>query len=183
MRDSVALRVLLCSGFLIVLLALSAGQVAATPAKAPHFRHRSKVLHARRHSAYLRRVRLLGARRLARERVVMRAWRAVGVRYRWGGASLSGFDCSGLTQWVYRSVGVSLPHYSAAQWRYGRRVSRRALEPGDLLFFSGLGHVGIYLGHGALIHAPRPGEPVRFARLSGWFSSSFYGARRFPATG
>jgi cell wall-associated NlpC family hydrolase len=84
---------------------------------------------------------------------------------------------------VYRSVGVSLPHYSAAQWRYGRRVSRRALEPGDLLFFSGLGHVGIYLGHGAMIHAPHPGARVSFARLTGWFSSSFYGARRFPVTG
>ena len=112
----------------------------------------------------------------------MRVWRAVGVRYRWGGASLSGFDCAGLTQWVYRSVGVSLPHYSVAQWRYGRRVSRRALEPGDLLFFSGLGHVGIYLGHGALIHAPHPGAPVRFARLTGWFSSSFSGARRLRVT-
>lgn len=112
-----------------------------------------------------------------------RAWRAVGVRYRWGGASLNGFDCSGLTRWVYRSVGVSLPHASSAQWRYGRRVSRRALAPGDLLFFSGLSHVGIYLGRGALIHAPHPGAPVRFARLTGWFSSNFDGARRFRVTG
>jgi len=164
MRGSAALRVLLCSGLLIALLAISAGQAAATPGKARHARTAHK-------------------RRLARERVVMRAWRAVGVRYRWGGASLSGFDCSGLTQWVYRSVGVSLPHYSGAQWRYGRRVSRRALRPGDLLFFSGLGHVGIYLGHGALIHAPHPGARVRFARLDGWLSSSFYGARRFRVTG
>jgi cell wall-associated NlpC family hydrolase len=168
MRGSAALRVLLCSGFLIALLACSAGPAAATARKASHARRHARVLHARR---------------LARERVVMRAWRAVGVRYRWGGASLGGFDCSGLTQWVYRSVGVSLPHYSGAQWRYGRRVSRRALRPGDLLFFSGLGHVGIYLGHGALIHAPHPGARVRFARLTGWLSSSFYGARRFRVTG
>jgi len=183
MRGSLALRALLCSGFLIVLLAFWAGQAAATPGKGRHAHHRPKVRHARWQSSHLRRVRLLRARRLARDRVVMRAWRAVGVRYRWGGASLGGFDCSGLTQWVYRSVGVSLPHFSAAQWHYGRRVSRRALEPGDLLFFSGLGHVGIYLGHGALIHAPHPGAAVRYARLTGWFSSSFYGARRFQVTG
>jgi cell wall-associated NlpC family hydrolase len=156
-----------------VVLALSAGAAAATPRRPAHARHHSHV----------RRVHVLKARRLARDRIVTRAWRAVGVRYRWGGASLSGFDCSGLTQWVYRPFGVSLPHYSAAQWRYGRRVSRRGLRPGDLLFFSGLAHVGIYLGHGALIHAPHPGAPVRFARLTGWFSSSFYGARRFRVTG
>jgi cell wall-associated NlpC family hydrolase len=178
MRGSTALRVALCLGLLITLLAFSAGQGAATPRHASHARR-----HVRLHSVHLRRARLVRARRLARNRVVMRAWRAVGVRYRWGGASLAGFDCSGLTRWVYRSVGVSLPHYSAAQWRYGRRVSRRALKPGDLLFFSGLGHVGIYLGHGALIHAPHPGAPVRFARFTGWFSSSFYGARRFRVTG
>lgn len=114
-----------------------------------------------------------------RHRVVVLAWRAVGVPYRWGGNSpRAGFDCSGLTQWVYRHVGISLPHYSAAQWRYGRRVPRRALRPGDLLFFSGLGHVGIYLGHGALIHAPHPGARVQFAHFRGWLASSFYAARR-----
>ena len=113
-----------------------------------------------------------------RNRIVVLAWRAVGVPYRWGGNSPRGFDCSGLTQWVYRHVGISLPHYSAAQFHYGRRVSRRALRPGDLLFFSGLGHVGIYLGHGALIHAPHPGARVQFAHLSGWLASSFYAARR-----
>ena len=91
---------------------------------------------------------------------------------------MSGFDCSGLTRWVYRQAGVSLPHYSIAQWSHGRRVSRRALAPGDLVFFSRLGHVGIYLGHGAVIHAPHAGAPVRFERMRGWLSSSFYGARR-----
>src|SRR5215467_616157 len=161
MRRSPALRVLLCSIAAITLLALTAGHAAAKPRHASRARRHAVALRA----VHLRRVRLLRARRLARDRIVMRAWRAVGVPYRWGGSSLAGFDCSGLTQWVYRQVGVSLPHYSAAQWRYGRRVSRRSLMPGDLLFFSGLGHVGIYLGHGALIHAPHPGSRVQLAHL------------------
>jgi cell wall-associated NlpC family hydrolase len=114
----------------------------------------------------------------------MVAWRAVGIPYRWGGTSQrGGFDCSGLTRWVYGQVDVSLPHSAAGQWRYGRRVSRRALRPGDLLFFSGLGRVGVYLGHGAVIHAPRPGVRVRFERLRGWLGASFYGARRFGVLG
>jgi cell wall-associated NlpC family hydrolase len=183
MRASPLLRVLVCSGFAVVVLAFLAGHGAATPRPAAPARHHATALRPRRHGVRLRRARIVRARNQARDRVVTRAWRAVGVRYRWGGASLSGFDCSGLTRWVYRSIGVSLPHASAAQWRYGRRVSRRALQPGDLLFFSGLSHVGIYLGHGALIHAPHPGARVRFARLSGWFSSSFDGARRFRVTG
>ena len=80
--------------------------------------------------------------------------------------------------WVYRHVGVSLPHYTVAQWHYGRLVPRRALAPGDLMFFSGLGHVGIYIGHGAVIHAPHSGARVRVERLSGWLGSSYEGARR-----
>jgi cell wall-associated NlpC family hydrolase len=183
MRASPLLRVLVCSGCAVAVLALLAGHGAATPKQAAPARHHVTALRAHRHAMRLRRARILRARTQARDRVVMRAWRAVGIRYRWGGASLSGFDCSGLTRWVYRSVGVSLPHASAAQWRYGRRVSRRALEPGDLLFFSGLSHVGIYLGHGALIHAPHAGARVSFARLTGWFSSHFDGARRFRVTG
>ena len=181
MRRFAALVVLLCCVCVAGLFALLDGQAAAARKAAARPGHHATALHARQRAAHLRRARLRAARRRVRNRVVVLAWRAVGVPYRRGGSSPSGgFDCSGLTRWVYRQVGVSLPHYSAAQWRYGRRVSRRALAPGDLLFFSGLGHVGIYLGHGAVIHAPHPGAPVRFERLRGWLASSFYGARRLP---
>jgi cell wall-associated NlpC family hydrolase len=121
-------------------------------------------------------------RRWLEQRVVYLAWRATGIPYRWGGTSpRSGFDCSGLATWVYSHVGVRLPHYTYAQWRYGRPVGRGALRAGDLLFFSGLRHVGIYIGGGRLIHAPHAGTRVQVARLSGWFASSFVGARRLVA--
>lgn len=174
-----AVRIVLCCTCAATLLGLSAGGTAAAPRKAARPGHHATALQARRRVAHLRRARV----RAVRRRVVTLAWRAAGAPYRWGGSSPGGFDCSGLTRWVYRQVGVSLPHYSAAQWSYGRRVSRRALAPGDLLFFSGLGHVGIYLGHGAVIHAPRPGTRVRFEQLRGWLASSLYGARRFRALG
>jgi cell wall-associated NlpC family hydrolase len=174
-----AAALILCCACIAGLLAFSASRAPAAPAKTARKSPHAKPFHARKRVAHLRRARRLrGERRRARNRVVTTAWRAVGVPYRWGGSSMSGFDCSGLTRWVYGQLGVSLPHYSAAQWSYGRRVSRRALAPGDLIFFSGLGHVGIYLGHGAVIHAPRPGAEVRFERMNGWLSSSFYGARR-----
>jgi cell wall-associated NlpC family hydrolase len=124
----------------------------------------------------------VGRTRLRRARVVAVAHKALGVPYRWGGASpASGFDCSGLVQWAYRQVGVRLPHYSYGQWRYGRPVSRRGLRAGDLVFFSGLGHVGIYIGHNRLIHAPHAGARVSVAPLSGWYARSFVGGRRLVA--
>lgn len=116
--------------------------------------------------------------------VIRLAWRSVGTRYRWGGTSpRTGFDCSGFTRWVYGHVGIRLPHYTLAQWRYGRPVSRRALAPGDLVFFGGLSHVGIYVGRGAMIDAPRPGARVRYDRINGWYAASFTGARRLRLAG
>jgi cell wall-associated NlpC family hydrolase len=112
-------------------------------------------------------------------RVVGYAKRFVGVRYSYGGSSpRSGFDCSGFVRYVYAHFGVSLPHSSYAQFGDGRRVARGRLRPGDLVFFDGLGHVGLYVGSGRFIHAPHTGTRVRIETLAGWYSSRFDGARR-----
>ena len=112
-------------------------------------------------------------------RVVDYAKRFRGVRYEYGGSSpRSGFDCSGFVRFVYSHFGISLAHSSYAQFDRGRRVSRSALRPGDLVFFDGLGHVGIYVGDDRFIHAPHSGTRVRIQTLAGWYSSRFVGARR-----
>jgi cell wall-associated NlpC family hydrolase len=112
-------------------------------------------------------------------RVVSFARHFLGVRYSYGGTSpSSGFDCSGFTRFVYAHFGITLPHYSGAQFDLGRRVSRAGLRPGDLLFFDGLGHVGLYVGRGLFIHAPHTGTRVSIQPLAGWYSGRFDGARR-----
>jgi peptidoglycan DL-endopeptidase CwlO len=103
----------------------------------------------------------------------------LGVPYVWGGASPSGFDCSGLVMYAYAAVGIQLPHSSYAQWNYGVPVPYDQLEPGDLVFFDGLGHVGMYIGGGEYVNAPHTGDVVRVASLSSsWAASSYVGARR-----
>jgi cell wall-associated NlpC family hydrolase len=121
------------------------------------------------------------ATRLAHEQaaIVRYARRFVGVRYVYGGTSpATGFDCSGFTRFVYAHFGRSLPHYSGAQWGLGRPVSRAGLRPGDLVFFSGLGHVGMYIGGGRFIHAPHTGASVEIDSLYGSYGGGYDGARR-----
>ena len=110
-------------------------------------------------------------------RAVRIAAQQLGAPYRYAGMSPSGFDCSGLVAYVYGKLGVDLPHNAAAQYAYGRPVSRSALRPGDLVFFHGLGHVGLYVGHGKIIHAPQTGERVEVQSLTER-SGSVEGARR-----
>ncbi len=116
-------------------------------------------------------------------RVVGFARRLIGTRYAYGGSTpRSGFDCSGFVRYVYGHFGVSLPHSSYAQFDRGRRVALSSLRPGDLVFFDGLGHVGMYIGNGRFIHAPRSGTRVRIETLAGWYGSRFSGARRLRST-
>jgi cell wall-associated NlpC family hydrolase len=112
-------------------------------------------------------------------KIVGYARHLLGVPYSYGGSSpTGGFDCSGFTRFVYAHFGVSLPHYSVAQFNLGRRIARAGLEPGDLVFFDGLGHVGLYIGHSQFIHAPHSGTRVSVDSMSGWYSSRYDGARR-----
>jgi hypothetical protein len=111
------------------------------------------------------------------ERAVSFALREVGVPYHWGGDSPSGFDCSGLVRWSYLHVGIDLPHSSYALYGRGRRVSAGRMKPGDVLFFDGLGHVGLYVGHGRMVHAPYTGRDVEVVSLGRW-GGHFIAARR-----
>jgi cell wall-associated NlpC family hydrolase len=111
--------------------------------------------------------------------VVGAAMQEVGVPYVWAGDSPSGFDCSGLVMYAYSQVGVSLPHSSYAMESVGTAVPRGQLEPGDIVFFDGGGHVGIYIGGGEFVHAPHTGTDVQVSSLdSGSYASSYDGARR-----
>ena len=108
------------------------------------------------------------------------AARYLGVPYVWGGASPAGFDCSGLVSYVYGQLGLSLPHYTVAQWNATTSISTADLSPGDLVFFDGLSHVGIYVGDGRFIHAPHTGTVVQISSLSGYWVAHLDGARRVP---
>ena len=118
---------------------------------------------------------------------LFQALATLGVDYRRGGSSPAGFDCSGLVAYVYREAyGIDLPHFTLAQSRYGQAVERSKLELGDLVFYNTerrpYSHVGIYLGDGRFIHAPKPGASVRVEKMaSSYWSKRFDGARRIRA--
>jgi len=109
--------------------------------------------------------------------VVVIALQYLGIQYVWGGSSPStGFDCSGFTSYVFAQIGVYLPHHAASQYSMGTPVPYDQLAPGDLVFFSGLGHVGIYIGSGQFVHAPHTGDVVKVSSLAD--HGSYVGARR-----
>jgi cell wall-associated NlpC family hydrolase len=104
------------------------------------------------------------------------AMQYLGVPYVWGGASPSGFDCSGLASYAYAQIGKSVPHYTGAIWAAFPKVPSDQLEPGDLVFFNGLGHMGIYIGGGQYVHAPHTGDVVKVSSLGD--RSDYVGAVR-----
>lgn len=117
--------------------------------------------------------------------IVAKAKQYLGVPYKWGGTSPSGFDCSGFVYYVLRSQGINANRTLAVMVKQGKEVSKSELEPGDIVFFnntykSGISHVGIYVGDGQFIHAPSSGKVVSYADLhSDYYTAHFYAAVRF----
>ena len=109
------------------------------------------------------------------ERAVDIAMKQIGKPYRYGGVGPNTFDCSGLTRYAYGIAGIQLPHSAAGQYRSGPRIARSQLQPGDLIFWRGLGHVGIYIGGGRMVHAPASGDVVTITSID---QGGFYGAVR-----
>ena len=108
------------------------------------------------------------------------AVKQIGDNYVWGAAGPVRWDCSGLTMRAFEQAGVRLPHSSRAQFNYGRSIARNNLLPGDLVFFgTPISHVGIYIGKGKMVHAPRPGARVQIVEFGNYFGKKRYvGARR-----
>ena len=113
--------------------------------------------------------------------IVDRALSLKGIPYVFGGSSRSGFDCSGLTQYVYKSSGISLPRTASDQFRVGSSVNKAQLKSGDLVFFStyapGASHVGIYIGGGQFVSASNSGVSIS-SLSSGYYAGRYLGARR-----
>jgi cell wall-associated NlpC family hydrolase len=168
------------SRLLALALAVSAFACATTLAESAHAGSDARTPSRLRLPIEKRHPLTYRVRRTLGERAARIALRAVGVPYRWGGTSPSGgFDCSGLVYWAYGRLGVALPHSSYALAAEGRAVRRSRLRPGDLLFFYGFGHVGLYVGQGRMVHAPHAGERVEVVRLAAsGYSSALVAARR-----
>jgi cell wall-associated NlpC family hydrolase len=107
--------------------------------------------------------------------VVNTAMAQLGKPYVWAGSGPGSFDCSGLTQFAYKAVGVNLPRTTGAQANVGVAVSRANLQPGDLVFFYGGGHVGIYIGNNQVVHAPTSGDVVKVTKID--YMGAIAGAR------
>jgi cell wall-associated NlpC family hydrolase len=119
------------------------------------------------------------------DRIAALATSLLGQPYRYGGDSLQGFDCSGLTLYVHQQLGIAVPRTAVLQRQQSGALDRSELEPGDLVFFTmgaplRVDHVGIYVGDGRFVHAPRAGSPVRLSRIDdASYAARFAGGARY----
>ena len=173
LRLLILLLVLGSAIFVALVRPLPGHATETSPAKKHTRKHSHKHHHRRRHHHIPKPT--LGVR------AVKYARRFIGVPYAWGGSSpRTGFDCSGFVRYVYQHFGVSLPHSSYGDESHGRRVLRKYLKPGDLVFFAGGSHVGIYVGRNRVIDAPHSGAVVHISTMTDWYSYAYDGARRLP---
>jgi hypothetical protein len=181
MRPIRVLILLLALTLALVLALVRPLQGRATRVAKKHTAHPAEVdpLRRRRHLMFMPAVDPASA---FGTRVVSYARHFLGTPYSWGGSSpRTGFDCSGLVRFVYGHFGIALPHSSWADLAHGLRVGRRSLRPGDLVFFYGASHVGIYAGRGRFIDAPHTGARVRVSTMGEY--AGYYGARRLGRSG
>jgi peptidoglycan DL-endopeptidase CwlO len=113
------------------------------------------------------------------ERAVAFAYAQLGKPYQWGATGPGSYDCSGLAQAAWAAAGVSIPRDTYEQWAALPHISSSAIQPGDLLYYDGVGHVAIYVGNGYIIDAPQTGMDVQKIPMdTGWYASTFVGAAR-----
>lgn len=167
-------------GFVLTLTA-STGAVALGPATAQATTETAVAVQAKSTAKSTAKVAMSRAvrQRTKAKTAVTTARKQIGDPYRWGASGPGAFDCSGLVQYAWRKAGISLPRVTGSQYRAVRKkVPWSKLRLGDLMFFYGKGHVGMYVGHGKMIHSPSSGKTVRIVTLKGYYRSAFAGAVR-----
>jgi peptidoglycan DL-endopeptidase CwlO len=169
------LLLVLASALLVALIRPLPGHATDTTTKNPVRKLTNRLPARRRH--------LVAPRPPLGARVVKYARRFVGVPYVWGGSTpRPGFDCSGFVRYVWGHFGVSLPHSTYGDLSRGRAVMRKYLRPGDLVFFAGGSHVGIYVGRHRVIDAPHSGAVVHVSTMTNWYSYEYDAARRLVSS-
>jgi cell wall-associated NlpC family hydrolase len=168
----------------VVTLGPMAAQATANSATALQVRSTAQITSTAKTSTQVKstakaRLSKVAQQKVKAKKAVSTARRQIGDPYRWGATGPGAFDCSGLVQYSWRKAGVKLPRITYSQYRAVRKkVTWRNLHPGDLMFFSGKGHVGMYVGKGRMVHSPSSGKTVRVVKLEGYYKSSFTGAVR-----
>lgn len=177
----------LCSAGLVAVMLVGCSENTKTSDATKAGKYSVQLAHAKNQSASVSKVPTQQKNDVTLlDRVVWNAQKQQGKMYRWGGESpVTGFDCSGLTQYAFgQGAGVSIPRTAAAQYAAAVKVPRPQAGKGDLVFFNTSGkrvsHVGIYLGNDKFVHAPRTGRAITTDKLAGYWERKLVGFGRIP---